>query len=164
MLESLGTKLRINWFIPVVATLFAFSWMVLRSSNLEQSGGIETAVVFDAVVTIPCLFWLCYRGQMPVKAMAIRVIGLQCFGLLTASWFIPPEQQWLLPNLAPFRWIGMALLAVFEAKLAFFTIGAVFKAGTRPVHLTAQGVPEPIAKILLFEAKFWRWVWSKLRK
>ena len=164
MLDSVVSKVRENWFAPLVALLLVVAWFAARPSGPIAGDRLELALVFDVLVTIPVLFVLCYRGRMRARAMAIRVIGLQCLGLLLASWIVPSEQQQLLPKLGAARWIGLTLLAYFEAKLAWITIRTVFAADAKLEHLTDQGVPAVIAKLMLLEARFWKWVGSRLRR
>ena len=164
MLDLALQQIRRNWFLPLAPSLLVLVFLGSRSIGLFAVSGLELPLVFDALVTVPALFWLCYHDRMRAGALTIRVIGLQCLGLLLASWIVPIEQQHILPKLAVARWIGLTLLAYFEAKLAWIVIRAVFAVDAKPKDLTDQGVPEIIAKLMLLEAHFWKWVVNRFRR
>ena len=164
MLDLALLRIRRNWFLPLAVLLLVLVFLGSRSIGPIAVSGLELPLVFDALVTVPALFWMCYHDRMRAGALAIRVIGLQCLGLLLASWIVPIEQQHILPKLESARWIGLVLLAYFEAKLAWIVIRTVFAVDAKPKDLTDQGVPEIIAKLMLLEAHFWKWVVNRFRR
>lgn len=150
--------MRDNWFWPLAAVLVAAAWALATISAEPMSVGFEWAVVFDALVTLPMLYLLCYRASFTTMALVVRVVALQCAGIWLATKLIPVGDQSVLPYLTWFRWAGLAIVTLFEVRLVMAIVKLQLKPTTRQDELEAAGVPPLLAKLAMIEARFWRWI------
>jgi hypothetical protein len=129
-MAAVFSKIRNNWFVPVLAVLAVSAWLIIRTVDTQDVQQLELALLIDIFITIPLLFVLCYRRRLSRMALTLRVIGLQCTGLLLASWLIPAGQQNMLLVIAPLRWLGITLLVAFEIAIMAKVLKIVFKPNT----------------------------------
>ena len=153
-----------NWFWLVMPLLVAIEWAALRSIPAGEQGPFEAIALFDLCIFVPALFALCYARSLSPRALAVRLLGLACLGLLLASWFVPQERQLLLPQLGWFRAAGLVALGAIEVIATVAVMRMVFsgKADAEAIA-TRAGVPAWVARLMLLEMQFWRWVWQLLR-
>ena len=161
---KVATFLGENWFLPVLLALLGVVWLQSRFLGPGMPPTWEAALLFDMIVTIPFLYWCCYRGSLGWGAMTLRVVALQCSGLWLLGWIVPASEQQLLPALAPLRSIGLTIIVLVELRLVVALIRIVFKPATKPADLQAQGVPAWIARLMLLEVRFWCWLFSWFRR
>jgi peptidoglycan/LPS O-acetylase OafA/YrhL len=157
-------RLKENWFWPVTLVLIAWAWLVSRNLPPRDLSGWELAVLFDVLVTLPLFFALCYRGKLPRNKLIIRILALQCLGIWLATKIVPVESQIVLPHLAWLRYAGVAVLVLIELRIMVALFKIVFKADTNAKQLEGIGMPPLLAKLILLEARFWRWVFSVFRR
>jgi hypothetical protein len=163
-MQSMTLAMKQNWFWPVAVVLFGLTWAIMLVSRPETSAGLELALLFDVLATIPVLFALCYAHVMPLGRLAIRIVALQCLGIWVAAKILPIESQVILLELRWLRNLGLAVLFVIELRLAIALLRLVFRAETKEADLQELGMPPLMAKLALAEARFWRWVVSAFRK
>ena len=121
-------------------------------------------MLIDVFVSMPFLFWLCYRRQLTAAKMAIRVLAIVCLGIWLATSLIPSAEQHYLKNLATFRYVGIAIITLIELHIFVAVIKMVWKPNVQAEEITKSGVPPIIAKLMLLEVKFWKWLFSIFRK
>jgi hypothetical protein len=157
-----------NWFYPVAAMLLLTVWASYRLPALppigHQSSLTEAALIFDAFVSLPLLYWLCFHRRKTLRANIVGMVAVACCGLWLAGWIVPSEAQMLLPQLSWLRPVVLAGLAAIELRLLIGVLKILFKAGTGAKEIQELGAPPLAARLMLIEARFWRWVFSKLRK
>lgn len=158
------TTIRNNWFWPVAFLQVTLLWCLTAAVPNAFVPGFEKALLFDAVITLPTLFFICYRGRLPLKFMVVRIVALQCLGIWLASKLVPTSEQHILPALMWARYVGLSVLVLIEMKLAIVLFRLMFKSGVTEGDLTRQGMPRLIAKWAMMEARFWRWVLGLFRK
>jgi hypothetical protein len=158
------TTLKRNWFWPLILLLTAAAWSISRTLSTAELVGWENAVLMDVFVSIPLLFVLCYRKQLSRNTLIIRVMAMVCFGIWMATKLIPPENQVLLPYLLWLRYAGFAVLVLIELWIMVQLFKMVFKPKTSQTDLEKLGIPPFLAKLMLLEARFWRWVFGLLKK
>jgi hypothetical protein len=118
----------------------------------------------DLCITAPLLYALCYGRRQPVRKTLIRALAIACAGVWLASWLIPASEQSLLVQLAPLRWAGLMVVAVFEVRLLALAVRLAFsESGTAKEIAERSDAPEWLARLMLLEARFWRAVWQLLR-
>ncbi len=157
-------KLKQNWFWPIAIFLWATAWILARQMAQDIPANYEYALLFDVFITMPVLLWLCYRSQLTKKALILRVVGVVSLGIWLASRMIEPERQTILPLLNALRDIGLGVVIAIELWLLVSILKIVFKKGTTSQVLVDQGVPKFMAKLMLIEARFWRWVFNLIKK
>lgn len=147
-----------NWFV-LLLPLLACGFYFFGRSVAPGGDTMEAALLIDACLGIPLLYLLCYGSQLPWWQLALRMIGLACGGIYLLSWIVPPEAQHLLPQFVIARWVGLAVIIGFELWLLVLMLRLVFRAGTTAEDIQAAGgVPPWIAKLMLLEVRFWKWV------
>ncbi len=157
-------KVKENWFWPLAIMLMALAWTIGQLSSIEPNSSWEYAVVFDVLVTLPILFFLCYRNRNSLKVNLLGIVALQCSGIWLATKIVPIESQNILPYLSWLRYAGLALLFALEIGIVLALIKIVFRADTTATHVEQLGVPPFVAKLLLMEARFWRRVFSIFKR
>jgi hypothetical protein len=155
-----------NWFLLVLPLLLGVSWLFTRSIDWQASARTGEAVtLLDWMVSIPLLYFLCYRHTVQGRAMAIRLLALACLGVWIASRLVPAEAQDLLPHLSWPRMAGLAVLALIELRLLVLALKLAFSGKASAEELAERtGAPPLLAKLMLLEARFWRAVWRLIRR
>ncbi|HEX8388737.1 MAG TPA: hypothetical protein VF636_06945 [Sphingomonas sp.] len=160
---SRASLLRAHWFWPVAAVAFLASWNLSATLDWSREARLgEAAMLIDWCLFLPFLYALSLRGAPP-KVVAIRTLAIACSGLWVAKLLVPDASEALIARWDWLRWIGMAGLTAVELAVgvALFKLVLGDRADARA--LERAGAPPLLAKLLLLEARFWRWVWSRLR-
>lgn len=157
-------RLKNNWFWPLAIILVAFATLLSRTVPAQTLQGWEIAVLFDVLVTIPALFALCYRTKLTRGNLVVRILALQCLGIWFATKIVPLETQTLLPQLSWLRYLGLGVLVVIELRVMVVIFRIIFKSETNSSDLEKLGMPPLLAKLVLLEARFWRWVFSVIKR
>jgi hypothetical protein len=153
-----------NWFWPFATLLIGFVWMIALRQPHSLPPKWELALIFDAFVTLPMLFFLCYRRQLTGKVMLIRIVALQCLAIWLATKIVPLNDQQFLPRLVWIRYAGLAVLFIIELRLMVSLFKLVFKPDTKESQLQDLGMPLLLAKWVVLEARFWRWIFSLFKR
>lgn len=154
-----------NWFLLLLPLLLAISFLFTRSIDWDRTGGMAEAVtVFDWCVSIPFLYFLCYRRKLAARQLILRMLALGCLGIWVATLLVPADFQRILAQLSWARGAGLAILVLIELRLLVAALRLVFS-GTATAEDVAEraGVPPLIARLMLLEARFWRAVWRLIR-
>ncbi len=153
-----------NWFLLAAPFLLLISFLFTRSADWETSGAAAEAVtLFDWCVSIPLLYFLCYRKRVPAKQMLLRLVGLACLGVWIAARLVPDSSEHLLPQLGWARTAGLAVLVLIELRLLIAVLKIAFSGRGSSEELVKMGAPPLVAKLMLLEAAFWRAVWRLIR-
>ena len=154
-----------NWFVLVLPILVLASLQFGTLVDWRTEGRIAEAVtLFDWCVSVPLLYYLCYRSQLSARQMALRLLALACSGVWFATWLVPQSSQSMLPSLSWARMAGIAIIAAVELRLIVAAVRVAFSDNATTEQLTrASGAPPLIAKLILLEARFWRAVWRFLK-
>ena len=157
-----------NWFYPVTLVLFVMVWaLITMAGDMAQPTlgfHFETALLADVFLTLPALYWLCFRNRSGKAKMLLGLIAVVCSGLWLAGKLVPLSEQSILPQLTWLRYVGFAIIVGFEIRLAAIALKLLFESQTKVADLEAEGVPPIVAKLMLMEARFWRWMLSAFRK
>jgi hypothetical protein len=154
-----------NWFVLVAPVLLLVAWLVSRGTAwTTDARAMEAALLFDACVTLPALYALCYARSLPLPQLALRMLGVACLNVYLLGYIVPAEAQELLPQFAVARWIGLGLLILIELKIMFVAVRLVFGANATAEEVAAKtGAPPLIAKLMVMEARMWKAVGRFLR-
>jgi hypothetical protein len=165
MTAQVQSWLRWNWFVVLAPILLLIEWLVVRSSAGAMGSMVEAIVLFDLCLFIPLLYVLCYRSQLPLKHLLLRVLGLVCLGVYIASYIVPEAAQQVVPKLSWARTAGLAVLALVELALLLTVLRLVWgrDASAEQVQ-AASGAPAWVARLMVVEARFWRAVWRLIRR
>jgi hypothetical protein len=165
MTAQVQSWLRWNWFVVLAPILLLIEWLVVRSSAGAMGSMVEAIVLFDLCLFIPLLYVLCYRSQLPLKPLLLRVLGLVCLGVYIASYIVPEPAQQIVPQLSWARTAGLAVLALVELALLLTVLRLVWgrDASAEQVQ-AASGAPAWVARLMVVEARFWRAVWRLIRR
>ena len=100
-----------------------------------------------------------------MKARLIRAAGIAGFGLFASSFIVPESNQYLIGQLSNFRNAMLVLVLVFEAWVFWKIIGAIYRKNADAKSLEREfAIPEWVAKLLVFEARFWKAVWGLFKR
>jgi hypothetical protein len=155
-----------NWFVPAFALLLGISWLFTRSVDWGRSAAAAEAVtLFDWAVTVPLLYFLCYRRTLKPWIMAVRLLALACLGVWIAGSLVPSAAQILLPHLSWPRTLGLAVLMLVELRLILLALKLAFEGKASAEELADRsGAPPWLARLMLLEARFWRAVWRLISR
>jgi len=162
--EILGFWVKRNWFVPVLGLLLAIELAFTRSIDWSSPRGPEGAVLFDLCLFIPFLHFLCYRRKLALRPLLIRTFALAFLGIWVASKLVPPEAQSILVELGWARIAGLAVLALIELWLLALALKLVFGGRATAGEISERtGAPQWMARLMLLEARFWKWLWRLIR-
>ncbi|HEV7659218.1 MAG TPA: hypothetical protein VGO55_05170 [Allosphingosinicella sp.] len=154
---------RRNWFVPLLAVLVAIEWAFARAIDWPRDGAAEIVVLFDMCLFVPLLYVLCYRRRVALKPLLVRAMALGGLGLYFASHLIPAQSQHLVAGLGWARILGGAALVLIELWVVMKVVKLVFGGTATEADVVAHGAPPWIARLMLVEARFWKWLWRLLR-
>lgn len=163
MSERTAEWCRRNWFYPLLPIWLAAA-LGFRSTHpwTEQPALGEAVTLFDWCLFVPILYVVCYRA-MPGRALLLRAFALVCGGLWIAGRIVPDHAELLLKEWGWLRAVGITVLTLVEGLAAVSVLRVAFGSAPSSAELERQGVPPLVARMILAEARFWRWVWAKLR-
>lgn len=154
---------RRHWFYLLLPLLLAIAFGFRATHPWAESPVIgEATALFDWCLFVPCLYAICYR-DMPRRALAIRVLGLVCAGIWIAGLIVPVSAQTMLAQWGWLRGVGIAVLVAVEGWALVAVLRVIFSADADTKQLERQGIPPLLAQLMLAEARFWRWLWRRLR-
>jgi len=156
--------LRLHWFFVIAPLIVAVDLYVGLSTRGEIDHLIEAGLLFDLVILVPSLYWLCYR-QRGKKAI-IKAAALACLGIWAALKLVPEPERDLLNYVAPLRYVGLAALVWLELVVVLAIYKAVFKGGSvaEAASRAPADMPPWVAKLLAIEANFWLKVWGAIKR
>lgn len=154
---------RCHWFYLALPFLIIAA-LAFRASHpwSEQPSLGEATTLFDWCLFVPALYLICYR-DMPRRTLVLRALALVCGGIWIASQIVPDSAETILSEGKWLRGVGLAVLIIFEGLTAIAMLRVVFSAVPDLKVLERQGLPPLLIKLMLAEARFWRWVWMGLR-
>lgn len=156
--------MRRHWFVLLLLLLASASYGFTTSIDWQLDGRVaEMVLLFDVCVSLPSLYFLCYRGTLTSKQMALRLLGLACLGIWFVSWLVPESAQSMISQFGWLRSVGIAILVVIELRVITGAIKMAFSGKASADELaSASGAPPWIARLMLLEARFWRWLWRRI--
>lgn len=154
-----------NWFVVAAPVLVGFAWLAGRFTRWTTDGQLmEAALLFDACVTLPGLYALCYARTLKLWQLAVRMVAIACLGIYLLSYVVPAGSQVLLPGFAVARTVGLGLVILFELRIAILAVHLLFGKNATAEQISAEtGAPLLIAKLMLIEARMWKGLGRFLR-
>ncbi|MBB5709592.1 hypothetical protein [Sphingomonas xinjiangensis] len=159
---QMTTLIRQHWFYLLLPLWFAASvnlHFVHDWARQPRFG--EAAALFDWCLFVPALYALCYRGRRPAKAVAVRVVALVCTGVWVAGRTVPDPAELVLRELGWLRGIGVAGLLLLELGAMIAMLRIAFSKKADAQALVDTGLPPLVARLMLAEARFWRWLFRR---
>lgn len=156
--------LRLHWFFLFAPLVLAVDLYVGLSARGQIDHLTEAGLLFDLVVLIPSLYWLCYRQRG--KKAVIKAAALACLGIWAALKLVPEPERDLLNFVAPLRYVGLAALAWLELVVVLAIYRTVFKSGSvdEAISRAPADMPPWVVRLLAIEANFWRQVWGVVKR
>ena len=156
--------LRTHWFFFIAPVVLAVNLCIGLSTRSEIDGFVEAGLLFDLMVLIPCLYWLCYRQRG--RRAVIQAAAMACLGIWAALKLVPESERVLLNYVAPLRYVGLAVLVWLELIVVLAIYRSVFKGESvsEAASRAPEDLPPWIAKLLALEARFWLKVWGKVKR
>lgn len=158
------SSLRPHAFFLIAALVVAIDLSAACSAGGRFDRVLEAGLLFDLVVLLPGLCWLCYRSQG--RRAVVRAAALACLGIWALVHLIPPDEQDLLRYVAPLRYVGLAVLFLLEVMVLKAIYANVFsgKSAQEAASLAPKDLPPWIARLIALEAAFWHKAWVVIRR
>lgn len=155
---------RRHWFLLLTPFWAAASIHLRLSLDWRDDARLgEAALLFDWCVFLPALYAFSLRRALPLRAILLRALGASCAGLWIAGLLVPDAAERLLRDLAWLRYAEQAGLVLLEGAAALAMLRLLLCGRADAAALAREGVPPFVARLMLAEARFWRWVWAKVR-
>ena len=160
------SKPREKWFFLIALPLaIAIEWAFARSLDWTAYPRSEWVALIDMCVFMPLVYLTAFTSELTRKARLLRCLGIAGIGLFAASFIVPEPNQLIIGELSAVRKVAMIGIVVFEGWVLWKVIGAVYRHNADAKTLEREfAMPEWIAKLMVLEAKFWKAVWSLLRR
>jgi len=160
----INNPLRLHWFFVLAPLVLAADLYVGLSARGEIDHLVEAGLLFDLVVLIPCLYWLCYRKRG--KKAVTKAAALACLGIWAALKLVPESERDLLNYVAPLRYVVLAALAWLELVVVLAIYKSVFKSGSvdEAISRAPADIPKWMVRLLAMEADFWRKLWGAIKR
>lgn len=153
------------FFLAVLPLAIAIEWAFARSHDWTAYPRSEWVALVDLCLVLPVLYLAGFASDLTGKARLLRALGIAGIGLFAAGFIVPEANQFLIAELAGLRSAALGGVLVFEAWVFWKVIGAVYRRGADAKALEREfGVPDWIARLMVIEARFWKAVWSLLRR
>jgi hypothetical protein len=164
---SLPPWVRAHWFYLAAALVLVSDILIANFEDGPKYRLLEMGVMLDQIVIMPLLYWFCYRVRG--KQVMVRTLAIACLGFWIAGKIVPLEQQSLLIELAPLRYVGLGVLVLIELKLMVMLYRAFFTSEKSSEAIAAKlvadaGMPPWAAKLMAWEARFWKRVWNAVKR
>ncbi|MEL6449380.1 MAG: hypothetical protein AAFQ62_15710 [Pseudomonadota bacterium] len=157
-------SIRNHWFLMIAPPVLLSDALVAHSGPIDRF--VEAGLLFDLVLLVPALYFLCYRKSR--QGAGVRAIGLACLGVWIATKLVPDSDRVLLVYLAPLRYVGLAVLVLIELALIRMIFRMLSAGGsaeaTAKRAADAADMPSWVAKLLVWEAGLWRRFFAGLRR
>ena len=162
-MQTIARAARKHWFYAVLPILLGAA-LNFRATHpwADQPRFGEAATLFDWCLFVPFLYAICYR-KMSRRALAMRTLALVCGGIWIAGKIVPDPAETILAQWGWLRAIGIGVLVLAEGAALIAVLRVAFGSSPDPAELERQGIPPLLVKLMLAEARFWRWVWSRLQ-
>ena len=159
-----------HWFVPGVLVIIGLDIYIVQTVKWSNPLVIEVGVLLTLSVIIPIIYLTCYRSGL--RRTLIRMSGLSLLGVWLASVLIPDSYQTLLLHLVPLRYLGIAVLCVVEVKLLIMMLTFIIYQDDNEglskqlsEQLSEKGdLPEWYARLMAYEAAFWRRLFHWLKQ
>jgi hypothetical protein len=162
-MQIIATAARRHWFYLVWPFLLAAALMFRATHPWSDAPGFgEATTLFDWCVFVPALHAICYRA-MPRRALALRTLALICGGAWIAGKIVPDSAEVILAQWSWLRAPAMAVLLLAEGMALIAIVRLTFAPTPDSRALEKQGLPPLVVKLMLAEARFWRWLWARIR-
>ncbi|MEL6198737.1 MAG: hypothetical protein AAFR09_00880 [Pseudomonadota bacterium] len=153
-----------HWFLIIAPLVLLADALVAHSGPIDRF--VEAGLLFDLVLLMPALYFLCYRKRR--QGAGVRALGLACLGVWIATKLVPDSDRVLLVYLGPLRYVGLAVLVLIELaliRMIFRMLSAGGSAEATAKHAAdAADMPTWVAKLLVWEAGLWRRFFAGLRR
>jgi hypothetical protein len=161
--------LRSHWFWPVAVAVCVVNAFVLGLDGWQSPEIKEFGVLFDLAILLPILYLICYRNTG--KRALVRCLAMACLGIWAAGHIVPDENHKILIEVGFIRYVGLAVLVAIEIRIGVEIFKLAFRSGSNSESDMAiqkkaeeEGVPSWVAKLMAWESRVWRKIWTIFRR
>lgn len=160
------SKPREKWFFVIVLPVaIAIEWAFARTLDWTAYPRSEWVALFDLCIFMPALYLTLFTSVLTPLARFLRSLGIAGIGLLVSSLIIPEANQFLVAELSSIRKVALVGILAFEGWIITKVISAVYRKNADAEALEREfAVPGWIARLMVLEARFWKAVWTLLRR
>lgn len=152
-----------NWFYLLLPGLLFAAWSLsFTPEAMADPVMLERVLLVDFLISLPLLYALFLRGTLPPLRIALRCGGLALAGLWLAALLIPDGEGQVLPHLAWLRAIALPIIIAIELLALIAIVKLAFAAEPDEAKLASFNLPRPLIRLMILEARLWKWVWRKL--
>lgn len=165
-MERKLTRPRERWFFLIALPLaIAIEWAFAATLDWTVYPRSEWVMLVDLCLFMPAVYLALFASELALKARLLRAAGIAGLGLFAASLIVPQANQFVIGELSALRKALLVVVLAFEGWVMWKVLGAVYRRGADAKTLERDyAIPEWIARLMVIEARFWKAVWSLLRR
>ena len=155
-----------KWFFLIVLPVaIAIEWAFALSLDWTENPRAEWVALVDLCLFMPLIYLTLFSSELALKAKLLRCLAIAGIGLFAASFVVPDANQFIIGELSAARNLLIVFVLVFEGWVLWNVLGAVYRKGASARELERDfAMPDWIAKLIVLEARFWKAVWSFLKR
>lgn len=149
------------FYLIVLPFAYAIEWSFAASLDWQVYPRSEWVTLVDLCLFVPLLYFTLFSQALGLQARLIRTAGIAGLGLFAAQFIVPSANQFIIADLAALRNVLIGFVLLFEGWVLYRIVRAVYVRGADSTTLERDfAMPAWIAKLMLWEARFWKAVWS----
>ncbi|MDJ0977971.1 MAG: hypothetical protein QNI87_05490 [Erythrobacter sp.] len=153
------------FFILVLPIAIAIEWAFAQWLDWTAYPRAEWVALVDLCLFMPVLYLVLFSSELGLKARALRCVAIAGIGLFAASLIVPEANQFLIEELSSIRNALFIFVLAFESWVLWKVLAAIYRRGVSAKELQQDfAMPEWVAKLMLLEARFWKAIWSLLKR
>lgn len=155
-----------KWFFFLVLPIaIAIEWVFARSMDWTVYPRSEWVPLVDLCVFMPLIYFALFTSELRLKARLLRCLAIAGIGLFVSSFIVPEANQFLISDLSTLRNMMLLFVLAFEGWVMWKVINAVYRKSVTAKQLHQDfAMPEWVAKLMVLEARFWKAVWSFIKR
>lgn len=153
------------FFLIILPIAIGIEWAFAATHDWAAYPRSEWVALVDLCVFMPVVYLAFFASELGLKARLLRGAAIAGIGLFAASYIVPAPNQIIIGELSNIRNAMLAFILVFEGFVLWKVISALYRKGADAQTLQQDyAMPEWVAKLMVMEAKFWKAVWSLVRR
>ncbi len=155
-----------KWFFLLVLPIaIAIEWAFAATHDWAAYPRSEWVALIDLCVFVPLVYWFLFSSSLAPRARFLRTLGIAGLGLFASSFIVPEPNQIIIGELSAVRNGLLIFILSFEGLVLWKMLNALYAKAADAKSLERDfAMPAWVAKLMVLEAKFWKAVWSFVKR